>query len=334
MITIIAKKYKSSDQTKRIDFIVLVVLLIVVILGMAKNPLLAEDAAGLDVAIPTRIISTSPSLTETLFALGLGDRIIAVSDYCRYPSKVERLQKIGGLFNPNIEKIVELRPDCVVLLTEHAQLEERLNAFGIRTITVDHSNVAGIMESFGIIAKHFDQKTQKSADELANTIQARLDRLKSLKLAEKPCRVLICIDRERGVPVSQVYAAGRNRYFNELLTLAGGVNVYAKSAAAVPTVSLESILEKNPDVIFDFTADWESAGTQLTDELLASYRRDWSSLGKNIAATRDSRVYPILNDFATVPGPRFIDLAETFAKILHPQMCEKILDVPKTPSER
>lgn len=310
------------------------VLLIFIILGAANTLLRADEPTGDDATIPKRIISTSPSLTETLFALGLGDRVIAVSDYCRYPKSVERLPRIGGLFNSNIERIVELRPDCVVLLPEHSALEERLVAFGIRTITADHSSVAGILESFEIIARQFDKAAQSRADEAFQTIRTRLQWLKSLKLSENPCRVLICIDRERGLPVSQVYVAGRNRYFNELLEIAGGVNVYADSAAAVPTVSIESMLEKNPDVIFDFTADWESSGMDMTDEIIASYRRDWSVFGNNISATRNGRVYPILNDFATVPGPRFIDLAETLAKFLHPESSEKILDAPKTSDER
>ncbi len=272
---------------------------------------------------PERIVSVVPSLTETLFALGLGDRLVGVSDYCHYPPEADTLPKVGGLFNLNLERVVELRPDLVILLKDHADIERRIKKFGIKTLMVDHSSLEGIFESFGTIARLFDPETIKRGEALEKEMRDRIATVQEAVASAPPRSVLLSIDRKRGNGISNVYVAGNNPYFNEILEFAGGRNVFASAVAAVPIVSREGILETNPEVILDLSTDGDYHLTpELSDQLLAIYQNDWETLGENVTAVRTKAIYPILEDYATIPGPRSVLLVEKIARLLHPDVFE------------
>lgn len=267
--------------------------------------------------IPRRIVSVVPSVTETLFALGFGERVAGVSDYCDYPPETAPIPKIGGLYNPNLERILELRPDLVILLKEHSELKARLSAAGLSTLTVDHSSVPEILDSFEVIAGRCGNP--EAGTSLRRAAEQRAETLRAKNEGER-VRTLIVIDRDLTERrISQVYAAGKNPYFDEILDMAGGVSVLADLSAPVPTVSREGILETNPDVIIDLSASvgGKREGEPGAAEWTETCRRDWDSLGENVAAVKNRRVYPVLADYATVPGPRFIDFAELLSSLLH-----------------
>ena len=265
---------------------------------------------------PARIVSVVPSVTETLFALGLGDRVVGVSDYCKFPPEVNALPKLGGLYNPNIERIVELRPDLAVLLREHHELKEKLDRTGIETLSVDHTSVAGILNSFVEIAARCG--VPDAGTSLRGECEERLEKLRVIAEG-KPVSVLMVLDRDLGERgVREVYAAGRNRYFNDLLRLAGASNVLAGAASAVPTLSREGIIVLKPDVILDLSS-LGAVPDEDAAELEELYRHDWDSFADSVPAVRDGRVYPILVDYATIPGPRFVRFAELISEILHPR---------------
>ena len=269
-----------------------------------------------ETAPPTRIVSVVPSVTETLFALGLGDRVVGVSDYCKYPPEVTGLPKLGGLYNPNIERIVELRPDLAVLLREHHELKEKLGRAGIGTLTVDHASVAGILDSFDEIAARCGVPDAGRA--LRRDCEKRLEKIRVTAEGE-PVSVLLVLDRDLGERnVREVYAAGKNRYFNDLLRLAGASNVLADAASAVPTLSREGIIESKPDVIIDLSS-LGAVPDEDAAEFEELYRHDWDSFADSVPAVRDGRVYPILVDYATIPGPRFVRFVELLSEIIHPR---------------
>ncbi|MGI5831832.1 MAG: ABC transporter substrate-binding protein [Thermoguttaceae bacterium] len=272
----------------------------------------AETKGG-DTDPPRRIVSVVPSVTETLFALGLGDRVVGVSDFCRYPPEARELPKLGGMHNTNLERIVELRPDLAVLLREHHELKEKLEKVQIATLSVDHSSIAGILDSFEEIADGCG--VGEAGRKLRHQTEERLEALRP-EPEKEPVRVLIVLDRDLGERnITQVYVAGKNRYFNDLLKLAGGKNVLAETSSMVPTVSREGILEKNPEVIFDLSS-LGADDPRPASEREPLYRHDWDSLGNGVAAIRDGRVYPVLADYATIPGPRFILFAELLSDML------------------
>ena len=171
----------------------------------------AETKGG-DTDPPRRIVSVVPSVTETLFALGLGDRVVGVSDFCRYPPEARELPKLGGMHNTNLERIVELRPDLAVLLREHHELKEKLEKVQIATLSVDHSSIAGILDSFEEIADGCG--VGEAGRKLRHQTEERLEALRP-EPEKEPVRVLIVLDRDLGERnITQVYAAGKNRYFN------------------------------------------------------------------------------------------------------------------------
>ncbi|MBR5626732.1 MAG: ABC transporter substrate-binding protein [Thermoguttaceae bacterium] len=110
--------------------------------------------------IPQRIISTVPSITETLFALDLQNRLVGVSDFCHYPPEADKIRKVGGYFDPNLEAMLELEPDLVLILKENQDLRRRLESLGINVLTVDHSSITGILESFEQIGAVFGDDFQ------------------------------------------------------------------------------------------------------------------------------------------------------------------------------
>ncbi|MBQ6619378.1 MAG: ABC transporter substrate-binding protein [Thermoguttaceae bacterium] len=252
-----------------------------------------------------RLISTTPSVTETLCLLGLEEELVAVSDYCNYPESVKTLPRIGGLYNPNIEKIVSLRPTHVVLLKEHQELAQRLAVFHIPTVTVDHTSVDGVVDSIRILGRAFDR--QSLGEEQSALLRRRLDQIaRAAEPLEKPS-VLIAIDRPKG-ELSEFYAAGRSPYFQELLEIAGGRNVLESSPAAFPTVTIEILLRLRPDIIIDLSFASRAAGSI----------DDWKKLAAFLPAVAEEKVYVITDDYATIPGPRIVQTAERFFRLLHP----------------
>ncbi|HCD04827.1 MAG TPA: ABC transporter substrate-binding protein, partial [Methylophaga sp.] len=112
------------------------------------------------ISSPQRIISLAPSITETLFAIDAGDRVIAVTDYCQYPAKVKNLPKVGGYLDPNLEQIVRLQTDMVILLKRQHALKKQLQQLGIQTLSIDNSSLAGIRNSIRDIAAALDKSAK------------------------------------------------------------------------------------------------------------------------------------------------------------------------------
>lgn len=262
---------------------------------------------------PERIISLAPSITEILFALGLDNRITAVTDYCVYPGAAQDKPSVGGYLDPSLETLVSLRPDLVILLRQHTRLAEQLNALGIETKQVDNSRLPAILESIQIIgdATH----TQSAADELLNDMQSRIEAVKTRISGKSRPEVLLSIaNYNTGERLNQVYVAGQQDFYNDLLEIAGGRNVYQYQNIAVPAVSREGIMRLNPEVIVDIFP-----GPDEHSQDLNKVRRLWQQLDV-VQAIQNERLYIIEADYATKPGPRVIDLLEELAVLIHPQL--------------
>ncbi len=260
-----------------------------------------------------RIVSMAPSITETLYALGLSDRLVGVTRYCTYPPQVQRLPRVGGFLDPNFEAIVALKPDLVILLEEHEQSLPGFQKLGLRTTAVCHKYIDGIIESLRTVASvcGVEDRGRRAADD----IQSRLDRIRDKTAHAKRPRVMISIDRiQGGGGLVDVYIAGNDGYFDKMIELAGGENVYHQALARFPVVSTEGVMRMNPDVIVDLVSGVD-AEHFLPEQILA----DWQGLG-NVEAVKRHRVYAFNRDYSTVPGPRFIRFVEDLARLLHPEM--------------
>jgi iron complex transport system substrate-binding protein len=259
-----------------------------------------------------RIVSLAPSVTETLFALGLGDRVVGVSRFCRYPPQAAELPDIGGYMDPSFEAIVDLRPDLIVMLEEHEQSMPAFEKLGLRTLTVRHKDIDGILASLPVIGR--DCGAEAKAEQLVAEIRRRLERVRQKTAGLPRPRVMVAVNRALGSRrLDDVYVAADDGHLGRIVELAGGRNACPPSAAHFPTISIEGILHLNPDIIID-VVDQQSAAKLGVE----SIRRDWQQVA-DVEAVRRDRVYVISDDHATIPGPDFVSLVERLARRIHPK---------------
>jgi iron complex transport system substrate-binding protein len=255
---------------------------------------------------PKRIVSMAPSITETLFALGLGDRIIGVTRYCTYPPQTNSIEKIGGYSDANLEKIIVLHPDLVVLLREHEKQQSYLNRFGVSTLMIDNSTCAALCSSFARIGRRCG--VTRAADSLNREFHEHLKKTNAIQ--SSPPKVLFCVGRDGpgAGRIKSVYAAGGRTFYNDLIVAAGGENAFSNSTPAYSKLSPEGILSLAPDIVIDVAP---AMGNYACDLLVA----DWNSMGR-IPAVKHKRVYCMSKDYATVPGPRALLLLDDLKRII------------------
>jgi len=260
----------------------------------------------------SRIVSLAPSITETLFALGLGDRLVGVTQFCDYPPQARQLPKIGGYYDPNYEAIIVQRPDLVVLLDEHQDARKNLTSTGLHVFSVNHRTIAGIIDSIDTIGTLCCR--EKQAISLLTDIQARIARIKQKTPSHsgRP-RVLLSIGKSMASGSKDACVAGKEGFYDAMIEIAGGENVYTGSTVRFPLISPEGITKLNPDVIIDLVADPEKlpGGTQ-------ALVNEWNEL-RDVNAVKNGRVCILTGGHLMRPGPRFIQTVEDIAKAIHPE---------------
>jgi iron complex transport system substrate-binding protein len=261
-------------------------------------------------AQPRRIVSTAPSITETLFALGLGDRVVAVSQFCHYPPEATRLPKVGSYMKPNVEAIVGLRPDLVILEANMPDsVAGQLERMKLPTLQVAHGTLDKIFAGIRDIAARAG--VPERGAKLEADIRARLEAVRR-RTAGRPRRSLVFIVGRSPGALEGLIAVGKGSYLNELIAIAGGVNALGSNALPYPKLSLESVLGLNPDVLVDMGEMAETTGvTEAQKEAVVALWRRRSTL--------KARVYAVASDIFVVPGPRVVEAVEAFARMLHPE---------------
>lgn len=260
-----------------------------------------------------RIITLSPSLTETVFALGLGDRVVAVTDYCDYPPQAQALPSVGSYTNTSLEAITRLQPDLVIMLNGQQQRQQQLEQLGIKTLVLDNSTIADIKKTIKTIANLTGK--QKQATKLLNNIQDQIDYVRDKVHDVAPVRTLVGIAHYvNSDQLDTVYIAGQHDFYNELLELAGGVNVYTDTTVKVPSVSAEGIIRMNPDAIIDVFPEQKDHQSDMKQVI-----KQWQTL-RSVNAVKQQRIYIIEHDYASIPGPRIFKLLPEMAQLLHPNL--------------
>lgn len=263
---------------------------------------------------PQRIVSTSPSITETLFALGLGPKVVGVSQYCRFPEEVLALPKVGTFLRPNAESIARLQPDLVVIHRLPNDLGTRLTSLGIRYLEVDRGTLPSLyamIEEVGAAAG-----ASPRARELVATTQAQLKALLDRSANLPKVRVLFIVGRRLGT-LTNLVAAGSDSYLNDLIRTAGGVNVMAdENLPAYPRISLETVIRLDPDILID-VAEPMVGGAQKE-----AHQREvvtlWTQQDE-LSAVRNKRVYALDSEMFVVPGPRVANVARSLFDTFHPE---------------
>jgi iron complex transport system substrate-binding protein len=259
-----------------------------------------EDDLGRPVKLPGKIeraISLAPSLTEVIFAVGAGDKLVGVTTYCNYPEDAKAVEKVGDTQTPNIERIVALKPQ-VVFVSTASQLEafmamlDRQNIAVFVTNPKDFDGVLRNLRTFGSILG-----TEKRADELAADLERRVKAVdEKVKDLARP-GVFVQISKE------PLFTIGNESFLTEIVHRAGGISVTRDVATGYPKLSKETALAMNPEVII------------LSD---SEDNRESNDVFKNSPAKKNGRVYRINADIISRPGPRLVDALEEIAKDLHP----------------
>lgn len=278
--------------------------------GGQEAPL--PPTAGPD-APARRIVSLVPSFTETLFALGAGDRVVGVSAYCNYPEAARGLPKAGGYHDPNYEAIIALKPDLVLLSSFREETAERLARFGIATRSFPHGSldeVLGSIAALGVLTGE-----SEAAERIIGEISERIAAARAATQGRPRERVLLVVGRDLGdAALREVYAAGPQGFLNDLLTAAGADNVLKESLAEYPILTVEGIVALNPDRVFEIVD-----GPKVSREVMESSLNAWSKLPHR-DLQGEGRVHLFTGDYMNIPGPRMARILEDFMAVLHPDL--------------
>jgi len=258
-----------------------------------------------------RIISLSPGITETLFAVGAGDRVVGVTRFCNWPAETAALPKIGGFLDPNYEAIVALHPDLVVMTPYNRALQSELERLGMRWTVVDQTLLEDVLNSVDTLGRLSGNEDKARA--LRASLQQRIEAVRVRAAALPHPRVLLASGRDlRAKKLDEVYVVGRKTFLGDILRIAGGENVFPESGVDYPALSGEAVLRLNPDVIVEFTNGLAELGLTREDALAP-----WRAL-PGLAAAEKGRIAILDGAQLTIPGPRVVDTLEALAKAIHP----------------
>jgi len=269
-------------------------------------PMTITDMAGREVTIaaePQRIVSLSPSNTEILYALGLGDRVVGVTEYCNYPPEAAQKPKVGGFSDVNTEKVVEAQPDLILVASIHIpEVLPALEKLGFTILVLDAHDFPGVLDGIRLVGKVTAQ--EQVAEALTARMQQRADAIaKAVAGRERP-RVYWELD-------STLWTAGPGSFVQDLIERAGGRNIAANAKQAWVQLNAEAIIAADPEVIFLADHPYgESANSVAT-------RAGWDK----ISAVVNRRIIELTEEQGNIvsrPGPRVIDALELIAHALHP----------------
>jgi iron complex transport system substrate-binding protein len=256
----------------------------------------------------SRIVSLAPSITETLFALSLGENVVGVTGFCSYPPQATSLPKLGGFFDPNFERILSLRPTLAVVMKEHQKTKHFLQSHSIPYLEIDNHNSAAICSSFARIGRTCGRRMK--ADSLIGLFARQLD---TPAAGDRSVRVLVSVERidPGSGNVSTVYAAGPNSFYHDMILAAGAQNCITDSTPDYPQIAPEGIVRLQPDIIIDILPSMSATPVETLKD-------DWLSLPV-VAAVQTGCVFCITDPVVTIPGPRLPGVFERIREII--QQC-------------
>ncbi len=259
------------------------------------------DDSGRRVKIPEKVeraVSLAPNLTEIVFAIGAGDRLVGVTTFCNYPAEARKIQKIGDTQSPNIENIIALKPQ-IVLVSTASQMENfsrTLDAQGIAVFVTNPNSLDDIYKTVHQIGEIFGRG--EKAVEVVDGLKKRVADVETRISSAVITKVFLQISRE------PLFTVGKDSFMTDLISRAGGASVTADSETAYPNLSKETAFALNPEAII------------LSD---SEDNREPNDVFKNSPAWRNGRVFKINADLISRPAPRIVDALEQMAKALHPE---------------
>lgn len=294
-------------------------ILAAAVLALAAGPgwpaarISVVDDLGTTVVIegaPRRTVMLSPGAVEIMFAMGAGDMVVGVSEYCDYPPEVRDLPKVGDFLNPNLEAIVAAKPD-IIITTGGVQRELvlRLRRVGVPNVMLYPHSVEEMLRGVAVLGAVF--RREEAAARLARDLRERIAgvarRVEEIPEAARP-KVYFEMSGE------PLMAIGGRGYVADLISRAGGVNIMGDSAQEYPRISAEHVIRENPDVII--LSSYGMASAAVPAEIVGR-RPGW----ENLSAVKSRRVHADLDmDLFMRPGPRLVDGLEEMFRRFHPKV--------------
>jgi iron complex transport system substrate-binding protein len=263
---------------------------------------------------PERIVSLGPSNTEILFAVGAGDNVVGVTDFCNYPYdfaawiEAGNMSSIGNYYDPSVEPIVALDPDLVLATTGSLEATETLRDLGYNVLVIEPENLTFVLRDILLVGRATNNYEEAVA--LKSEIEQRIDAV-TAKAAEATTTPKVYHE----VWNEPLMSAGPTTFIDELITLAGGENIFHDATTSWPTISSEAVIEKNPDVLFFPDMYMGRENFYETIEAVED-RPGWDT----ITAVQNGALYEINADIISRSGPRLVDALEILAKMVHPEI--------------
>jgi iron complex transport system substrate-binding protein len=267
--------------------------------------------------VPQRIVSLAPSNTQVLYAIGVGDRVVGVTDYDKYPYDFSawiaagNMTSIGGFSTPNLETVASLNPDLILAANIHDSLLSNLRGLGYKVLTLNPHDVDSVFNDILMVGKATG--ADQAATTLVNSLTAEMNEIADKIAASNSVKPLVYYE----VWYPPLMSAGSTSFINDVITRAGGINIFENESQQYPTVSSETIVQSNPTVILlptNMGATDEPAFYGSVDQVKA--RPGWSV----ISAVQNNRVAIVNGDLFAEAGPRIVEQIEAAAKALYPEI--------------
>lgn len=256
-----------------------------------------------------RIVSLVPATTEMLFAMGAGDRLVGVGTFDRFPPETDKLPRVGGLIDPDTERILALRPDLVIVYNTQSELKQRLDRSGVPYFNYEHRALPDVMQTIHAIGARLGMSP--AAETVALGMERALAEVRRSVAGRPRPRTMLVFGREREA-LRGVYASGGYGFLADLLDVAGSGNVFGELKQERVQASIEIILARRPDVIIELRYGDDARAYNVETELAP-----WRTLA-SVPAVRNRRLHLLVGNEFVVPGPRLVQAAVRLARTLHP----------------
>ena len=265
--------------------------------------------------VPERIISLAPSNTEIVYALGLEDKLVGVTEYCDYPEAAKDKPKVGGFRTVDIERVIEIEPDLILAVNIHKkEVIPGLERLGLTVVCLDPTTLEEVLEAITLAGQCTGKEEEASqlVAEMRSRIKVVTDKTDNMPEAQRP-RVFYIIWHDSLMTVSSTTR------IHELIVKAGGTNIAQDLAGSYPTISLETVIQANPQVIV--AGSGHGSSVNLPFEFASTEPRL-----EGVDARINDRMYQINTDLAGRPGPRIVTALEWLAGIIHPEMFPELFE--------
>jgi iron complex transport system substrate-binding protein len=260
--------------------------------------------------VPQRIVAIGPNSAEIICALGACDRIVGVSKFCVYPPELASRPRVGGLYDPDLERIAALRPDLLVTRGRNDALDALCRQLEVGVYEDTTDSIAGIERTVRELGELLGREA--AAAETVEGFRRELAAIRERVSGEPRPRVFLTVSRQPD-RLANILTTGKGTFLDEMIEIAGGTNVFGHLDMRYPEVSPEAVLAQRPEVIIELMPDLD-----LTPELERQMRDHWRELGE-VPAVRSGRIFFLSDDHCLIPSPRYHRVISRVSRILHPE---------------